>query len=88
MTFKTLAISYLLTTLVFFAIDIIWLGAVAKGLYAKYLGGFLAPNVNWAAAIIFYLLGIASRKTATRVVYLDAILYLAGGLVGTAHHWY
>jgi uncharacterized membrane protein len=58
MTFKTLAISYLLTTLVFFAIDIIWLGAVAKGLYAKYLGGFLAPNVNWAAAIIFYLLFI------------------------------
>ena len=44
--------------LVFFAIDIIWLGAVAKGLYAKYLGGFLAPNVNWAAAIIFYLLFI------------------------------
>lgn len=58
MTFKTLAISYLLTTLVFFAIDIVWLGLIAKGIYAKYLAGFLAPQVNWAAAIVFYLLFI------------------------------
>jgi len=39
-------------------------------------------------AIIFYLLGMVSRKTAARVVYLDAILYLASGIVGTGHHWY
>jgi len=58
MPVKTLLISYALTTLVFFAIDIVWLGVIAKGLYAKYLGGFLAPNVNWTAAIIFYLLFI------------------------------
>lgn len=58
MPIKTLLFSYLLTTLVFFAIDIVWLGVVAKGIYAKYLGGFLAPNVNWTAAIIFYLLFI------------------------------
>lgn len=58
MPIKTLLFSYLLTTLVFFAIDIVWLGVVAKGIYANYLGGFLAPNVNWTAAIIFYLLFI------------------------------
>lgn len=58
MPIKSLLISYLLTTLVFFAIDIVWLGLVAKGIYAKYLGSFLAPNVNWTAAIIFYLLFI------------------------------
>src|SRR5262249_52788605 len=27
-------------------------------------------------------------NTAPRLVYLDAILYLAGGIVGTGHHWY
>jgi uncharacterized membrane protein len=58
MPLKTFLISYLLTTLVFFAIDIVWLGFVAKGIYAKYLSSFLAPNVNWTAAIIFYLLFI------------------------------
>lgn len=59
MTLRTLLISYLLTTLVFFAIDLVWLGVVAKGIYARYLSGFLAPNVNWTAAIIFYLFFIA-----------------------------
>jgi nitric oxide reductase subunit B len=39
-------------------------------------------------AIIFYKLGIVSHTTAARVVYLDAILYLGSGIVGTGHHWY
>lgn len=59
MPFYKLVISYLLTTLVFFAIDMAWLGLIAKGLYKKYLGGFLSDQVNWPAAIIFYLLFIA-----------------------------
>ncbi len=58
MSIKSLVISYLLTTLVFFAIDMVWLGFVAKGIYAKYLGSFLSPNINWTAAIVFYLLFI------------------------------
>ena len=58
MPFYKLIISYLLTTLVFFAIDMLWLGLVAKNLYRKYLGGFLSDTVNWKAAIIFYLLFI------------------------------
>jgi uncharacterized membrane protein len=33
-------------------------GVVAKGLYSKYLGNFLSEQVNWTAAIIFYLLFI------------------------------
>jgi uncharacterized membrane protein len=36
----------------------VWLGFVAKGIYAKYLGSFLSPNINWTAAIVFYLLFI------------------------------
>lgn len=58
MPFYKLVISYLLTTIVFFAVDMVWLGFIAKGLYKKYLGGFLSDNVNWPAAIIFYLLFI------------------------------
>lgn len=42
--------------LVFFAIDILWLGLIAKKVYNKQLGRLLAPRVNWVAAIIFYLL--------------------------------
>ncbi|MDZ4704558.1 MAG: DUF2177 family protein [Saprospiraceae bacterium] len=53
-----LIIGYLLTAIVFFAIDLVWLGVVAKGLYNKYLGNFLSDQVNWTAAIIFYLLFI------------------------------
>ncbi|MEQ8363461.1 MAG: DUF2177 family protein [Cyclobacteriaceae bacterium] len=53
-----LIISYLLTAVVFFAIDLLWLGVVAKGLYNKYLGNLLSDQVNWTAAIIFYLLFI------------------------------
>lgn len=53
-----LLLSYFLTAIVFFAIDLLWLGLIAKNLYNKYLGGFLADQVNWTAALIFYLLFI------------------------------
>ncbi len=39
-------------------------------------------------AYIFVLLGVISKKTATRVVYLDIVLYSFGGVVGTMHHMY
>lgn len=58
MPIAKLILSYLLTTLVFFAIDMVWLGFIAKGLYRKYLGSFLSDTVNWTAAIIFYLIFI------------------------------
>ncbi|MCE7990403.1 MAG: DUF2177 family protein [Roseivirga sp.] len=58
MPFSKLVIGYLLTAVVFFAIDMLWLGLIAKGLYNKYLGSFLAEQVNWTAAITFYLLFI------------------------------
>jgi len=49
---------YLATLIAFFAIDMIWLGIVARTFYRKYLGFLLAPSTNWLAAIIFYLLFI------------------------------
>lgn len=39
-------------------------------------------------AVLFYRLGMVSRTTAVRVIYLDAILFLGSGVVGTGHHWY
>jgi nitric oxide reductase subunit B len=50
--------------------------------------GFFELFATVMVAIIFFVLGIVSKKTALRVMYLDAILYLAGGVVGTGHHWY
>jgi len=49
---------YFATLIAFFAIDMVWLGLVARSFYRKYLGFLLAPNPNWLAAIIFYLLFI------------------------------
>ncbi|MCI0481942.1 MAG: DUF2177 family protein, partial [Candidatus Dadabacteria bacterium] len=37
---------YALTVPVFFAIDMVWLGLVAKGFYQKKLGFLLSPGVN------------------------------------------
>ena len=47
---------YFATLIAFFAIDIVWLGLVARTMYRKYLGFLMAPSPNWTAAILFYLL--------------------------------
>ena len=49
---------YLVTLGAFFLIDMIWLGLVAKNFYRQQLGFLMASRINWAAAIIFYLLFI------------------------------
>ncbi len=50
--------------------------------------GFFELFVTAMVAVIFFKLGLVTHTTATRVVYLDAILYLGSGIVGTGHHWY
>lgn len=50
---------YLLTIPVFFAIDLLWLGVVAKNFYGQKLAHLLAPAVNWPAALLFYGIYIA-----------------------------
>ena len=50
--------------------------------------GFFELFVTVMVATIFFELGVVSHVTAARVVYLDAILYLGSGIVGTGHHWY
>jgi len=50
---------YLLTAVVFFAIDLVWLGVVAVNFYQRHLGSLLAEQVRWVPAILFYLIFIA-----------------------------
>ena len=45
-------------TILFFAIDIVWLAVIAKKLYQTQLKDFMAEKVNWVAAIIFYFIFI------------------------------
>jgi uncharacterized membrane protein len=40
----------------FFAIDMLWLGLLARNFYKDQIGFLMKPDVNWTAAIIFYLL--------------------------------
>jgi len=47
---------YLVLLAAFFAIDMLWLGLVARSFYQQQLGFIMAPSVNWFAAAIFYLL--------------------------------
>ena len=49
---------YFITLFVFFVIDMIWLGLVAKGFYRRNLGPLMTPKVNWISASLFYLLFI------------------------------
>lgn len=58
-------IIYAIATIVFFAIDMLWLGVIARPFYRERLGFILSPDVNWAAAVIFYL------------IYIGGILYFA-----------
>jgi uncharacterized membrane protein len=49
---------YLVTLMAFLALDMVWLGLVARSFYRTYLGFLMASNPNWLAAAIFYLLFI------------------------------
>ncbi|MGE5347373.1 MAG: nitric-oxide reductase large subunit [Acidithiobacillales bacterium] len=50
--------------------------------------GFFELFATVLVAVIFHQMGLVTATTASRVVYLDAILYLGAGIVGTGHHWY
>jgi len=59
MSFTRFLLVYVVTLPVFFAIDLVWLGLVAKPFYRQHLGHLLAAEINWVAAIAFYVLFIA-----------------------------
>jgi uncharacterized membrane protein len=46
---------YAVAVVTFLVIDLIWLGVVARSFYQAQLGHLMRANVNWAAAVAFYL---------------------------------
>ncbi len=73
---------YLVMLAGFFAIDMIWLGLLARDFYQRHLGYLLSEKPNWAAAIVFYLLFIAGLQLFVVVPALQAnswpkLLFLA-----------
>lgn len=49
---------------------------------------FLELFTTVMVAYIFVLLGVVHERVALTVVYLDILLYSAGGVIGTMHHVY
>ena len=49
---------------------------------------FLELFTTVMVAYIFVLLGVVHQRVALRLIYLDIVLYSAGGVIGTMHHLY
>jgi len=54
----TYLIAFLSTLIAFFAIDMLWLGLIARKFYANQLGSLMADSPNWFVAILFYTIYI------------------------------
>ena len=54
---------YGLATVIFLAIDGVWLTVIAKDFYAKQLGYLMSPTPNLLAALLFYLINIVGIVT-------------------------
>lgn len=86
MAFRKIILLYVLTTAVFFAVDLVWLGVVAKKLYRRLLGHILSDTVNWIPALLFYFLFVIGilifsvLPAADKNSLTHAILF--GGLFG------
>ncbi len=79
---------YAACTAAFFALDIAWLGFVAKGFYQRQMGHLLADQTKWGAAIAFYLIYVAAivilcvlpaveKQSVARALALGAVFGLA-----------
>ncbi len=73
---------YLISFVIFFAIDLLWLGIVAKNTYQKYIGELLKPDVNWVAAILFYLLFIGGLVIFVLMPAVDSSSWVKALLLG------
>ncbi|MEI6510433.1 MAG: DUF2177 family protein [Candidatus Uhrbacteria bacterium] len=54
---------YSIAVSVFFAMDMLWLGVVSKDFYRARIGALMKPDVNWVAAVIFYLIFVFGLVT-------------------------
>jgi len=49
---------YFIALPILFIMDMLWLVLIARSFYVSQIGSLMKPDINWAAAIIFYLLFI------------------------------
>ncbi len=60
MTVATFGKLYAACFVTFFALDLLWLGVVAKGFYQAQLGHLTREQVQWPAALAFYVIYLAA----------------------------
>ncbi|MBM4194882.1 MAG: DUF2177 family protein [Gemmatimonadetes bacterium] len=60
MTTITFLKMYAVGVVTCFAMDLLWLGVVAKGFYQRQIGHLMRPDVQWVPAVSFYLLYVAA----------------------------
>lgn len=41
---------------VFLAIDMVWLGVIARNFYRQQIGSLMKDQINWTAALVFYVI--------------------------------
>ena len=75
---------YLVTVPVFFLIDLVWLGLVARDFYRNQMGALMADPIVWSAAILFYLLSIAGILFFAVVPAIDEGSWTKALLLGAA----
>jgi uncharacterized membrane protein len=46
---------YVITLCVFFAIDLLWLGVIAKNMYREAIGHLMAEHIHIVGALLFYV---------------------------------
>ncbi|MBC7981840.1 DUF2177 family protein [Candidatus Parcubacteria bacterium] len=51
---------YLIALPIFLILDGLWLGLIAKSFYAKQIGFLFKSDINWIAALVFYLMFVAA----------------------------
>lgn len=59
MTLSVFLRLYGVAVVAFFVIDMVWLGVIARSFYRAQIGHLMRNNVNWAAAIAFYLVFVS-----------------------------
>jgi uncharacterized membrane protein len=73
---------YLVALSVFFAIDMAWLGFLAKNFYSKQIGFLMKNKVDWIPAFLFYFLFVAGLVVFVILPALEKKLWLHALLYG------
>jgi uncharacterized membrane protein len=63
---------YAATAAVFFAIDLVWIGVVARRFYRDHLGHLMRETVSWPAALTFYAVYIGGILVFATLPALEA----------------